>query len=208
VKIKICGLCRPEDAAAAAQAGADYLGVILAQRGPRHQSAPAARSIYDAAPDLLHVGVFADQPLQEVVELAELLQLDVIQLHGAESALFINELECATDCVIWKSVVMTQPADLPLAIDRYADDVDGLLLDGPRGGSGMPFDWTLAHGARSLLNASVQLIVAGGLNPDNVREVVARLSPDIVDVASGVEQEVGIKSKAKMTSFVRNARGA
>lgn len=206
MKVKICGVCRPEDAAVAAAAGADYLGVILARKGPRQQSVESARRIYQAAPDLLHVGVFADQTLAEVTRVAQQLQLDVVQLHGAETPQFINELECAIDCAIWKSVSPNSMADVQHAIDELAAHVDALLLDGAQGGSGHRFEWRLARSARALLPAHVQLVVAGGLNPENVREAIATLRPDVVDVASGVEQETGVKAEDRVVAFVRSAR--
>ncbi|HEX6559030.1 MAG TPA: phosphoribosylanthranilate isomerase [Longimicrobiales bacterium] len=206
MKIKICGVCRPEDAAAAQAAAVDYLGVILAHRGPRQQTVETARRIFDAAPDLWHVGVFADQTMKDVAALAELLRLDVIQLHGSENAQLVNELECETDCAIWKSVSLTSPDDLRNAIDLFADDVDALLLDSAAGGSGQRFDWSLADQARALLPAHVQLVIAGGLNAENVGEAVSLLSPDVVDVASGVEEELGVKSAQKIAAFVRSAR--
>lgn len=206
MKIKICGVCRPEDAAVAAAAGADYLGVILGRKGPRQQGEQNAQRIYQAAPDLLHAGVFADQTLAEVVRLAQQLQLDVVQLHGAETPQFINELECAIDCAIWKSVSPNSIEDVHRAIDEFADHVDALLLDGAQGGSGRRFEWKFARDARALLPAHVQLVVAGGLNPENVREAITTLRPDVVDVASGVEQETGVKAEDKVLAFVRSAR--
>lgn len=206
MKVKICGVCRPQDAALAAAAGADYVGVILARKGPRQQTSESARAIYAAAPELMHVGVFADQPLPEVAALAAQLRLDIIQLHGTETAQYIHELECETESAIWKSVFLNDVDDLPKAIDEFADSVDGLLLDSGQGGSGQRFDWTLAREVRQLLNAQVQFVVAGGLNAENVAAAVATMRPDVVDVATGVEEVVGVKSPQKIESFVRNAR--
>ena len=204
-QVKICGVCRLVDAQAVAAADADYIGVILAQRGPRQQSLAAAADIFSAAGDLNRVAVFADQDVMEVAAAAQKLELDVLQLHGVESAQFINELECESDAAIWKVVALRETDDLTRAIDTYADHVDGLLLDAAIGGSGKRFDWMLAENARALLPAQVRLIVAGGLTPANVAQAVAVLRPDVVDVASGVENAVGQKSAEKINAFVREA---
>ena len=188
-----------------ADARADFIGVILARKGPRQQSIESALPIYESAGELARVGVFADQPLAEITHIVEHLGLDIIQLHGSETSSFINELECETDAAIWKMISLKAAADLTRGIDDYADAVDGILLDSSTGGSGQRFDWELARDARVMLPSHVQLIVAGGLNPENVRDVVAYLKPDVVDVASGVEERVGEKSRELVHSFIRNA---
>lgn len=205
MKVKICGICTAEDARYAVQAGADYIGVILAQRGPRARSIAEAGTIFADLAGVRRVGVFADQTVTEVVAASAQLRLDVLQLHGRESAAFAAELRHHTSCLIWKAVSLETPADLEHARDAYGDVVHGLLLDGPRGGSGTAFDWDLARDARQMLSPGLQLIVAGGLNPDNVQRVVAALSPDIVDVASGVEENICRKSKERVDEFIRNA---
>lgn len=205
MKVKICGICTAEDARYAAQAGADYIGVILAQRGPRARSIAEADAIFASLEGVQRVGVFADQPVADVVSASRQLGLDVLQLHGNESAEFAGELRHLTSCRIWKAVSLETHADLERVQDAYGDVVHGMLLDGPRGGSGTAFDWDLARNARHVLSPDLQLIVAGGLNPDNVQRVVAALWPDIVDVASGVEEDICRKSKERVDEFIRNA---
>jgi phosphoribosylanthranilate isomerase len=205
VKIKICGLCRPEDAEYAAQAGADYLGVILARRGPRAQTLDRAAAILNKSGEAQRVGVFADQTVQEIVESCERLKLDVVQLHGRETSAFVAEAQRSMSCLVWKAASLEAPDDLERAVDVYGDVVNGILFDGPRAGSGNAFDWDLAYEARELLPPSVQLIIAGGLTPENVAEAVAELQPDVVDVASGVEKNVCEKSKERIDRFIRNA---
>jgi phosphoribosylanthranilate isomerase len=205
VKIKICGICTADDAQYAAQAGADYIGVILAQRGPRARSLAEADAIFANLEGVQRVGVFADQTVSEVVAASERLALDVLQLHGRESAEFIDELRRGTACRIWKAVALEAPADLERARDVYGDVVHGLLLDSPRGGSGTTFDWELARDARRILPPELQFIVAGGLNPANVQRAVATLSPDVVDVSSGVEENICLKSKERVDEFIRSA---
>lgn len=206
MKVKICGVCRAVDASSIHAAGADYIGVILARRGPRQQTIESAMTIFDAANDLLRVGVFANQKIGEVAMAADALQLDVVQLHGAEDSAFINELECVTAAALWKSICLKSSGDLARAVDDFGDHVDGLLLDAASGGSGQRFDWNLATQAHEMLPRGVELIVAGGLKPENVGDVVALLKPDIVDVASGVEAAVCEKSQDRIQAFVRNAK--
>jgi phosphoribosylanthranilate isomerase len=205
VKIKICGICRPEDAGYAARSGADYLGVILAKRGPRARSIDEAQAIFAEARDARRVGVFADQTVQEIGEACERLELDVVQLHGHESSAVVAEVQRSMSCLVWKAASLESTDDLARVVDTYADVVNGLLFDGPRAGSGTPFDWDLARNARALLPPTVEFIVAGGLTPDNVAVVVAELRPDVVDVASGVEHTVCEKSKELIERFIRNA---
>lgn len=205
MKIKICGICRPEDARYAARAGADYLGVILARRGPRARSLDEAAVILAEAGDAQRVGVFADQPIQEIGEACERLKLDVIQLHGRESSAFVAEVQRNTSCLVWKAAALERMGDLERTVDTFGDVVNGMLFEGPRAGSGTAFDWDLAFDARALLPPSVQFIIAGGLTPENVGAAVAELHPDVVDVASGVEETVCEKSKERIERFIRNA---
>jgi phosphoribosylanthranilate isomerase len=210
VKVKICGVCRPEDARAAAEAGADYVGVILASGGPRTQTPTAAAGIYAQIGSCSRVGVFADQPQDEVCALAESLGLDVVQLHGREDAEFVARVAQRTACAVWKTVWLQAPADLVAAVAMYGSEVAGLLLDAAHkdrsGGTGTAFDWTIAAHARTVIPPRVALIVAGGLNPTNVKAVIFAINPDVVDVASGVEDVTCKKSLVAVRSFVRNAK--
>ena len=209
MKVKICGLCRPQDAAAAARAGADYAGVILAAGFQRTESVQSAADIYAAAGTLARVGVFVNPEAHDVVQIAETLRLDVVQLHGDENVELVASIR-ASGCEIWKTVWLRTADDLIEAIDAYGSAVDGLLLDakhdGMVGGTGVRFDWSLAAAARRDAPGNLQVIGAGGLTPANVREAVELLAPDVVDVASGVESVPGQKSEAAITAFVRNAR--
>jgi phosphoribosylanthranilate isomerase len=207
VKVKICGLCRPEDAQTAQRLGADYVGTILSPGSRRSVVADAALRVYEGANNCLRVGVFQDPTLEEIKELLNTLQLNVLQLHGAETPAFVAEVAHETGCEIWKALWLRSPGDLHQAIDKYAGIVDGLLLDSATGGSGEGFEWSLAGQARELIPDNVELIVAGGLRPDNVKSAVEQMKPDIVDVASGVESVVGEKSPEKIEAFIRNAKG-
>lgn len=210
MKVKICGVCRPEDARAAANAGADYVGVILAAGGRRTQTPIAAAAIYAQIGSCRRVGVFANQSLSEVCALAESLALDVVQLHGREDAEFVARVAQRTACTVWKTVWPLAPADVDEAGAIFGLEAGGLLLDATHentyGGTGTPFDWTVAAHARGVIPPQVALIVAGGLNPTNVKAAISIMNPDVVDVASGVEAEIGQKSVAAVRAFVRNAK--
>lgn len=207
MKVKICGLCRPVDAAVAAEAGADYLGVILVENGPRRQSVAAAQRIFEAAPGCVRVGVFADQSIDEIAAAAIELRLSVVQLHGSEAPGFIKALALRVPALIWKAIWMDR--DLNSSLARYRQVAQGVLLDGGRsghGGTGTAFDWQAASAARDLLPENIDFIAAGGLNPENVAGAVAVLKPTVVDVASGVESRIGEKSRERILSFMKNAK--
>jgi phosphoribosylanthranilate isomerase len=206
MRIKICGVCSAGDARLAERAGADYVGVILAARGPRARTVAEAGAILDGAETVRRVGVFADQSVTDMVTAFTRLRLDVLQLHGAEPASAIADLKAHTGARVWKAVHIRRSGDLERAVAVYAPVADGLLLDGERGGAGLVFDWDLARDARRIVPAHLELIVAGGLNPGNVKSVIEVLKPDVVDVASGVESSVGEKSHTRIEQFVRNAR--
>jgi phosphoribosylanthranilate isomerase len=211
LQVKICGVCSAPDAALAGRAGASYVGVILAPGFTRTVSVGEAGSIL-AAGDTGRAGVFVDAGVGEVLQVAAALALDVIQLHGAEAPEVAAELRAAGTVRIWKAVRVRSPVDVHRAIERYADLVHGLLLDGwsaaGHGGTGTAFDWAAAAAPLAALPSGVELIVAGGLAPGNVGAAVAALHPDTVDVSSGVEQAVRRKSGRLVEEFMRAAQHA
>jgi phosphoribosylanthranilate isomerase len=201
--VKICGLCRPQDAHAAAQAGADYVGVILAPGTRRTQTLAAAAEIFSAAGTARRVGVFVDPDQQDVHAAVAALSLHVVQLHGTEPPGLADELSELVP--IWKAIRLRAPADLPQAAQTYPR-VAALLLDAfhPQhaGGSGTRLDWSSLVDARRALPVGLPLVLAGGLRSDNVAQAIRILAPDIVDVSSGVEHALGQKSVEQMTAFV------
>lgn len=215
VDVKICGLCRPEDGAAAVVAGASHVGVILTPGFARTQPLDRAAEIFAAterlgAPAPRRVGVFVNAPVAVLQTAAEALRLDVVQLHGKEAAGDVAEVRTAGSWSVWKALHPRTRAELLAGLTAYADVVDGILLDGltPHGGGGMgaTFPWAEVEAVRSEVRAGIRLIVAGGLNPENVGQAVRRLAPEGVDVSSGVESELGRKSVEKMRAFVLAAR--
>lgn len=207
--VKICGLCRPADAAAAVQAGATYLGVILSVQGPRALDEGRARAVLAARGGAHAVGVVVDEPVDRTAALAAALALDVIQLHGGEGAAHVRALREATPAALWKAVRVRDAHGARAEVQRWAGLVDGVLLDGwspaAAGGTGSVFDWAPLADVRSLLPAHAQLIVAGGLHAGNVGRAIEALAPDVVDTSSGVETLPGEKSAERMRAFVAAA---
>ncbi|MGH7466415.1 MAG: phosphoribosylanthranilate isomerase [Longimicrobiales bacterium] len=207
--VKICGLCRPDDAAAAVAAGADYVGVILAPGMRRSQSYQAAAQIFAAAAGARRVGVFVDPQAQEVNAAISELSLSVVQLHGQESPALVASL--AQSVTVWKAVRVRAPHELRDAANHYPHAA-ALLLDAYHpdlaGGSGARLDWAALVQDRNGLPADLQVVLAGGLTHHNVAAAIRWLAPHVVDVSSGVERVVGEKSPELMIWFVTAARAA
>ena len=196
VLVKVCGICDAGAARAAARAGADLLGFHFCS-SVRRVTPEAARAMVDALdrrPQI--VGVFIDQDPEEVRQVADFVGLNLVQLHGAEAPGY------------------AAPRPVIKALKVRADEVpdpegwpDPVLLDSwskdSRGGTGRAWDWELA---RPLL-ARRRVIVAGGLHPGNVGEVVLRYRPHGVDVSSGVESAPRVKDPELVRAFVEAARG-
>jgi phosphoribosylanthranilate isomerase len=210
--VKICGLREPEHAAAAAAVGADLLGFVFAP-ARRRVSPDQARRCLDAAraaagaSRFLAVGVFVDAPVAEVNGVAEAAGLDLVQLHGDESPATLQGLNRPA----LKAVRPLLGSD-PVAVSRVLDDFGGgptaplaFLLDGhsptAAGGAGVRADWRLA---RRLVRRH-PVLLAGGLDPENVGAAIAAVRPLGVDVSSGVET-AGVKDVARIVAFVAAAR--
>lgn len=210
VQVKICGLTRPGDAVAAARAGARFGGVILAPGGRRTIEASIAAAIFQDT-DLVRVGVFVDQTVEDVQAAAHVAGLHVVQLHGSEPLSQVEQLRAA-GLQVWKAVRVRDAEEIDGALQGYGAAVDGLLLDGwaphAAGGTGTRFPWAALAARRDSVPESLRLIVAGGLDPHNVAEAVGSLRPDVVDVSSGVEQAPGIKDIDAIEKFVRAAHAA
>ncbi|MEP6763865.1 MAG: phosphoribosylanthranilate isomerase [Gemmatimonadaceae bacterium] len=205
---KICGLTRPSDAELAESFGADFLGVIMAG-GPRHLTEVAASHVLGAPRHgVRRVVVFGTQPREEIAGIAVRLRLDVIQLHSHANASDIKWLQERTPCAVWP-VLRVDGTTIPGEAVRLGGSAGSLLLDarvvGQLGGTGVALDWRgLASAVDALRHemSSLQIILAGGLNPKNVREARSLLSADVVDVSSGVESAPGIKNTELMKAFL------
>jgi phosphoribosylanthranilate isomerase len=195
IRIKICGICDLAGAHAAAEAGADMLGFHFCN-SPRRVTPEEAKAILDdlsVRPKI--VGVFIDQPPHEVRQIAEFVDLDMLQLHGSEPPGF----EAGRPVI---KVLKVKDGEVPGA-DAWPDPI---MLDSwssdQRGGTGQTWDWELA---RPLL-AARRVFIAGGLEPGNVGKVVGGFKPYGVDVSSGVESVVRVKDPAKVRAFVHAVR--
>ena len=200
--VKVCGITRIEDAREAHALGYDAIGLVFAE-SPRRLSPEQARSISRSLPaGILRVGVFVNEEAGEVKRLMEYCDLDLVQLHGEEDP---GEVSLFGARAI-KALRPRCREDLAL-MDEYPD-VFAILLDGwnpdRRGGSGTACDLDLAARAAG----GRRVILAGGLNPTNVTEAVARTRPFGVDVSSGVESGPGVKDGALLREFISQARKA
>ena len=206
VEVKVCGLTRPADAAAAREAGADWLGTVFAS-GPRVITPDRAAAIAAAVPGCPVLGVFGAQSIARILEICAAARLAGAQLHGGYTAADASELRRA-GLVVWRVVRLAGEADLTLLEKQW--EVDAVVVE-PRipfadGGSGRPLSLALATAARARLRGR-RLVLAGGLMPDTVGAAVGLVAPDVVDVSSGVESLPGIKDQEKIGRFVEAARG-
>ena len=197
VKVKVCGLTRPEDALAAEELGVDAIGLVFAESRRRVDEAAAREVVSAVGPFVVKVGVFRDQPLDEVLRLVSRLRLDAVQLHGAEDVAYAVVVREAAAVV---RAVSAEGAPTPEALDGYP--ADAFMLDAREPGSGRAFDWEGAAAWRG----HPRLVVAGGLTPRNVVSAIRALAPYAVDVSSGVESAPGVKDRRLMAAFVRAAR--
>jgi phosphoribosylanthranilate isomerase len=205
-EVKFCGLTRRHDADYAARLGARYCGVIFAG-GPRHISLEHAAEILP--PLVTRVGVFGTRPTEEIAEMASALGLDVIQLHADPTVDDVERLRPHFGGAIWAAVRATGEKLPPTAAALFAA-ADAVLLEarvpGALGGTGTTLPWAaVATAVERARGATGRLVLAGGLTPDNVAHAIGILSPDVVDVSTGVERSPGIKDHARMEAFAAAA---
>ncbi len=196
-KIKVCGLSREEDIDIVNRQRPDYVGFILnypkSRRNISPETAMALRS--RLSPGIRAVGVFVNQGPETVAELAEMIGLDVIQLHGRENEAYIAALREKTGRPVWKAFRVRSREDLEAAWECSADEV---LLDNGYG-TGECFDWSLVR------SPGRPFILAGGLDEDNVGHAIRKMRPRTVDVSSGVEKG-GFKDEKKIAAFIAAVR--
>jgi phosphoribosylanthranilate isomerase len=214
-RIKICGITRVEDGLAAAQCGADAIGLVFWPGTPRLVTFERARAIADALPPFVStVGLFVDPDAADVEAALSAVPLDALQFHGTEARDF-----CAGFGKPWlKAIHVGSGADLIECALQY-QGASGLLFDtwsadGLPGGSGKSFDWTLFRNAIGN-RVATPLILSGGLDPANVAAAISAVHPWAVDVSSGVERrdaegrtQKGIKDAARIAAFVAGVRNA
>lgn len=205
MKIKFCGIRRLEDVAAVNLCQPDYMGMILSGGFRRSISQEQAQRLVQEKSDAIAaVGVFVNESSETICRMAEQLHLQVIQLHGNESAEQIQTLQQKTGLPVWKALRIGTLEELESAGTNPADC---LILEGKTGagigGTGVCADWELL--ARHSWNRS--FFLAGGLQPENVLEAIATVSPTGVDFSSGIEED-GVKSLRRMKQLMTLIRGA
>ncbi|WP_272009856.1 phosphoribosylanthranilate isomerase [Roseovarius sp. ZX-A-9] len=209
IRIKMCGLTRLPDVAAAADAGAAYIGLNFFPRSPRYLEIDAAREIAQAVPEgIAKVALTVDADDAVLDALTARVPLDMLQLHGSESAARVTEVKARYGLPVMKVVGIAEAADLA-QLETYGRVADQLLVDAkpPKGadrpgGNAVAFDWGLIAGRRW----PVPWMLAGGLTPQNVAEAVRATGARQVDVASGIETAPGVKDAGLMRAFVRAAQ--
>lgn len=200
MKVKICGLRTADDARIVARAGVDLAGLVLVPGSRRHLGLDDARRVRDALGDVEPVAVFRDAPLDVVDAAIDALGVRWVQLHGDEPPDAVRHVAARCDVI---RAVARHRFDL-LDVAALAPHVAAFLVDGAEPGSGRPVDH---RGLDRDLFAGRPFWVAGGLGPDDVAEVVERVRPDGVDVATGVTEQ-GRLSAARVSAFVEQARSA
>lgn len=202
--IKICGITRPEDARAAAQAGADALGVVF--HAPSRRAVDVARLpeiMADVPESVQRVALFVDPPRELVERVCATGCIDWLQFHGEEDAAFCASFERP----YLKALSMRQGIDVE-RLAREHEAAELLLLDAfdekEPGGTGKTFDWSRTRSLPDSIRG--KLVLAGGLTPVNVATAVAEVDPFGVDVSTGVERSPGIKDADKIKMFIKGAR--
>ncbi len=210
MRVKICGLSRPEDVDCAARAGAAYVGFVFFKRSPRNVDIDTARALAGAVPPgvaKVALTVDADDALLDAIVAA--VPLDMLQLHGKETPARVAEVKARFGLPVMKAVGIAGAEDLA-ALDAHMNVADQILVDAkaPKGaalpgGNGLAFDWRLIAGRRW----PKPWMLAGGLTAENVAEAGRLTGARQVDVSSGVETAPGLKDERMIARFISAARG-
>ncbi len=207
--VKICGITNIDDARIAMDAGADMLGFIFYPPSPRYVTPEQARemvSVIRETSNVKTVGVFVNESLEHIRAVMEMASLDLAQLHGKESPEMLRELGTRA----YKSIQATDLDTARALMANYRASINGnvpaFIADAPPaklpGGNGMVADWSVA---REIAN-EFSILLAGGLNVENVREAIEMVQPYGVDVSSGVERAPGLKDHAKVREFIEQVK--
>lgn len=209
VSAKICGVKTPADVAAAAQAGARYVGFVFFPKSPRCLTVEQAAALAAEVPlGVAKVALTVNATDAELDEITGAVPLDMLQLHGKESPERVAEVKARYGLPVMKAIGIADAEDLP-QIDLYSEVADQLLIDAkpPKnadlpGGNGLAFDWRLLAGRKYWQKP---WMLAGGLTPDNVAEAIRMTGARQVDVSSGVESAPGVKDANRIAAFVAAA---
>ena len=202
-RVKICGITRLEDALVAIDAGADALGFVFYAPSPRYvQPARAAEIIQQLPPFVTTTALFVDAPAAEVAAILAQTQVDLLQFHGDETQEYCTQFARP----YFKAVRMSPELDVKREVGRY-HSARAVLLDAYRpgvpGGTGETFDWE-----RIPADLDKPLILAGGLDQENVQRAIQKVRPYAVDVSGGVELSKGLKDRSKITIFMKEVARA
>lgn len=202
IRVKICGITNINDASAAVESGADALGFVFYKDSKRYIEPARAYEIISLLPPFITtVGVFVNPSIQEIKDAVDASDVDAVQLHGDETPEFCSTLPYKTiKAIRVRSVI------LPDNIELYP--VQAILFDSysdvEYGGTGRGFSKNLLRG----VSFSKQIILSGGLNPDNVEEAISTVQPYAVDVSTGVEDSPGKKNASKVRQFIEVVKNA
>ena len=194
-KVKFCGLFREEDITAANELAPDFVGFVFFKKSKRYVTPEKALELKQKLnPKIKAVGVFLDESIENIAEIANKKIIDIIQLHGKEDAKFIAELKKITSLPIIKAIQIT--SEVPAETKNFGADY--ILFDAGIG-EGKTFDWEI------LKNVDYPYFLAGGLTVENIKTAMTKLNPYAVDVSSGIETN-GVKDKTKMKMFMENIK--
>ncbi|KIN61885.1 N-(5'-phosphoribosyl)anthranilate isomerase [Sulfitobacter noctilucicola] len=208
INVKICGVTRPVDVAAVADAGARYMGLVFFPKSPRFVTLEKAAELSAVAPvGLCKVALVVNPTDAELDAITESVPLDMLQLHGSETPERVSEIKVRYGLPVMKAIGVGSADDLA-ALDIYGQVADQLLVDTkpPKdavlpGGNGLAFDWSLVAGRRW----PVPWMLAGGLNADTVREAIRVTGATQVDLSSAVESSPGVKDAGLIHAFCKAA---
>ncbi|GAB6117945.1 phosphoribosylanthranilate isomerase [Thermoanaerobacter brockii subsp. lactiethylicus] len=200
VKVKICGLRRKEDIEYANELKPDYVGFVFAKSKRQIEVEQALDLISLLDKEIKTVGVFVNEPVENALKIAQTLNLDVLQFHGDETQDYIDNFKNFT---VWKAIRIKDKEDLEKTKEFKVNSfVFDTLTKNEYGGTGKTFNWEVLKE----MELNVPIILAGGLNENNVEEAIKIVDPYAVDVSSGVETE-GYKDFKKLKSFIEKVRG-
>ena len=209
VRVKFCGITSVQDAGNAVLAGADAMGFVFFKDSPRYVKPQNVKAIIKTVPPFVSsVGVFVNEDVRFIEECVEMCGLDIVQLHGDEDAEYCSRFKSfkLKGVKLIKVVRVKDEGSINSIVDCPAD---AILLDayksGLYGGTGKSFDTSFAIMAKE---HAKPIIISGGLNPDNVYEVIKQVAPYGVDVSSGIESSPGVKNVELMEEFVKEVRRA
>lgn len=201
--VKICGITEIEEIEELNKLKPDYVGFVFAESKRKVNKEYAKIMISKLNKDIKSVGVFRNNKFNEILSILKEIRLDVIQLHGDEDEDFIYKLKEKTNCEIWKAFSVRSYKDL-LIVNKYP--VDTILLDGSEPGSGEVFPWEILKKS----SISKNVLLAGGINEDNITEAINKIRPYGIDVSSGVESinrnGQRLKDKIKMEKLIKKVR--